>query len=65
MDIGIPSAAGDGYAFTIRQQGGTSDLSLFGAVGVIVVTQHLTDLFLQFQFRVGFKFCLALGFYPV
>jgi len=23
MDIGISSAAGDGYAFTIRRQGGT------------------------------------------
>jgi hypothetical protein len=59
MDLGISSAAGDGYAFTIRRQGGILFRpSLLGAVSVIVVAQHLTDLFHQFQFRVGLKFTL-------
>jgi hypothetical protein len=31
-------------------------VSLFGAVSVMVVAQHLTDLVHQFQFRIGFKF---------
>lgn len=30
-----------------------SDLSLFDAVGVVVIARHLTDLFHQFQFQVG------------
>jgi len=40
-------------------------VSLFGAVGVIVVAQHLTGLVHQFHFRVGFKLGLALGFHHI
>ena len=40
-------------------------VTLFGAAGVILVAQHLTELVHQFQFRVGFKFCLALGFHSI
>jgi len=42
-----------------------SAVSLFGAVGIMVVAQHQMDLVHQFQYRVGFKYCLALGFHPI
>jgi len=40
-------------------------VSLFGAIGVMVIAQNLTDLIHQFQFRVGFKFWPPLGFHPI
>jgi hypothetical protein len=38
---------------------------LFGAIDVMVVSQNLTDLVHQFQFRVGFKFWIELGFHVI
>jgi hypothetical protein len=35
-------------------------VSLFGAVGVMVVAQYLTDVVHQFQFRIGFNFPFQL-----
>jgi hypothetical protein len=40
-------------------------VSLFGAISIMVVAQHQMDLVHQFQYRVVFKYCLALGFHPI